>query len=331
VAVAQYSESDYKKCLNDEDIALLCKTKVTNPDCEIPYDACRPVGEVYDIKEICNSLPNRLTCTPDSIYSTISAGFSLDWSNCGISNIDYEFDDNSYSIYGHYFRMKRIVLSYNNLTSVPKDFFRSDEVILSHNSIESLPKWNSFFSDTVYYYAHKIDLSYNKLQSLPSGWDAFYSLESLILRNNSLKSLPSDLNESSSLTYLDISYNNFRRIVDMPSSLKFLDASHNRIRRVGESIGVSFPTYLDFSSNVIKNYSLGRCSRFSVNLDDNCLDCEAGEVRNCSCLQETQGGSRCKELENLEALSGIALGMGWTFQSILILSVFVTFALMVSL
>jgi Leucine-rich repeat (LRR) protein len=85
------------------------------------------------------------------------------------------------------------------------------EITLSNLMIRTFPEWVMELPNLKY-----LDLSYNKLESIPSDWSALKSLRILNLGNNSLKKLPKDLKLPDTIEELDLSENQLSVI---PSTL----------------------------------------------------------------------------------------------------------------
>jgi len=110
--------------------------------------------------------------------------------------------------------MKVLNVSYNELTTVPKNSF---------------PKL---------YELHTIDLSYNKIKTIYNGvFQVLFSLRFLDLSHNSLKSISSSMfGALPTLLMLDLSYNNLSDVSSSTftrfSSIRDLNVSHNHLTKI---------------------------------------------------------------------------------------------------
>lgn len=107
-----------------------------------------------------------------------------------------------------------------------KDRFSDGEIDLSMSDLDEVPvKEIAALRKTV-----SLDLSNNRLTSLPSTFTTLTFLTKLDLSNNQLKELPEDFGNLSKLKYLDLYRNNLERLplsFSQLTALRFLDLKDN--------------------------------------------------------------------------------------------------------
>ncbi|MGH0138021.1 UNVERIFIED_CONTAM: hypothetical protein FKN15_027002 [Acipenser sinensis] len=153
-------------------------------------------------------------------------------------------------------------LSYNQLTEIPRDLENSKTMLvlnLSHNGIDNIP--NQLFinlTDLLY-----LDLSDNKLESLPPQMRRLVHLQTLVLNNNPL--MHAQLRQLPAMVALHTLHlrNTQRTQSNLPTSLEGLtnladvDLSCNDLSRVPECLyTLSSLKRLNLSSNHISDLSL---------------------------------------------------------------------------
>ncbi|VVD04322.1 unnamed protein product, partial [Leptidea sinapis] len=109
-------------------------------------------------------------------------------------------------------------------------------VRLDNNDLSSLPA--DLFTNSTN--IHSLDLSHNKLVTLPPGLLAHLALTDLDLSHNELTSLEQDLlSETGALERLDLSYNKLEvlpgGVLRSARALQYLSVAHNRITYLNES------------------------------------------------------------------------------------------------
>eukprot|EP01125_Pyxidicula_operculata_P005820 TRINITY_DN2031_c0_g2_i2.p1 TRINITY_DN2031_c0_g2~~TRINITY_DN2031_c0_g2_i2.p1 ORF type:complete len:1590 (+),score=416.14 TRINITY_DN2031_c0_g2_i2:99-4868(+) len=152
--------------------------------------------------------------------------------------------------------LKKINLSYNNITRIPKDFGESlsgltflylsnnqlkeipycladlenlEMVDLSHNEISYIP--NRFCTLRLLRHLH---LNHNKITYLHLAFAQLRALEELYLSHNELESLPHNFEEICLLEILDLSENKLKKIPDLSNLilLETLNLSSNQIQDI---------------------------------------------------------------------------------------------------
>jgi len=135
--------------------------------------------------------------------------------------------------------------NYNSIDSIVK-------LDLSINKLESLPKLFGNLSNL-----QKLDLGDNNLNSLPESFGRLSNLQKLDLGSNKLKSLPVSFGNLSNLQEVDLGDNNLEILLESfgnLSNLQKLDLSINNLEILPESFGnFSNLQNLDLGSNKLKN------------------------------------------------------------------------------
>ncbi len=110
-------------------------------------------------------------------------------------------------------------------------------LVLAHNNLTVLPETLLSTLQAL----ESLDVSFNKLTSLPAGFSHIRNLRFVWLAGNSLRKLPSDFAKCrSTLTFLDISHNPFRNLpaaVYKCCNLVELKASHIDLWELSPEIG----------------------------------------------------------------------------------------------
>ncbi len=83
---------------------------------------------------------------------------------------------------------------------------------------------------------YSLNLSDNQLTDLPSSMSAFHNLGFIDLRNNALERIPEVL-YNINLKSINLSYNQIKRIENLPFTIRVLNVSNNEISNIGAEIG----------------------------------------------------------------------------------------------
>ncbi len=186
---------------------------------------------------------------------------------------------NSQSVRSHMENAERtgvFQLTKSNLNEFPSD------IIKLHNNLRTL------------------DLSYNKLRTIPSTIGQFQQLKSLSLNNNRIVSIAQELGNLSKLEVLTLNNNlikqlpqslaklsHLRRVIlsnneltSFPTvfsnlkQLDFIDLSHNKITQIPDEVKNINASEINLNQNQISvlSQSIAHCPRLKVlRLDENCL------------------------------------------------------------
>lgn len=146
----------------------------------------------------------------------------------------------------------------------------------------------------------EIDLSDNKLQSLPASIGQLTNLLRLDLKHNQLETLPEEIGNLSNLYSLDLQYNALKTLPDSFEKLTllaWLNLSHNKLSWLPASIGqLTNLLQLDLSYNQLQILlkGIGNLSKLRyLNMDDNnqlkTLPKEVGNLSNLETLFLSDG------------------------------------------
>ncbi|XP_006004816.1 leucine-rich repeat-containing protein 57 [Latimeria chalumnae] len=144
---------------------------------------------------------------------------------------------------------------------------------LSNNKLETLPPLIGDFSSM-----KNLALNNNKLRELPVEICKLKKLEILYMNGNNLTRLPADFSKLSSLKTVGLSGNQLREFPVQLCNLQHLDMvdlSRNKIQVVPDEVGRLQAVELNLNQNQISQISLNvsRCPRLKVlRLEENCLD-----------------------------------------------------------
>lgn len=147
---------------------------------------------------------------------------------------------------------------------------------LSENKIPSIPGYIGGFSQI-----KTLSMNHNRLDSLPEEIGNLKKLETLSLEYNVLNSLPASFKNLSHLRTLSLTGNGFRSFPDVLSDLKNLDAvdlSRNKVTEIPGKVKTCQVIELNLNQNQIS--SLPECiadwPRLKVlRLEENCLEITA--------------------------------------------------------
>ncbi|XP_003214585.1 leucine-rich repeat-containing protein 57 [Anolis carolinensis] len=144
---------------------------------------------------------------------------------------------------------------------------------LSNNKIETLPPLMGKFC-----VLKSLALNHNKLIALPEELCKLKKLEALHLNGNQLTQLPAAFGQLAALKTLGLSGNKLRTIPVQLCSLRHLDVvdlSRNQIQSVPDTIGDLQAIELNLNQNQISQISpqISYCPRLKVlRLEENCLE-----------------------------------------------------------
>nr|XP_033807442.1 leucine-rich repeat-containing protein 57 [Geotrypetes seraphini]XP_033807444.1 leucine-rich repeat-containing protein 57 [Geotrypetes seraphini]XP_033807445.1 leucine-rich repeat-containing protein 57 [Geotrypetes seraphini] len=167
-------------------------------------------------------------------------------------------------------------LTEKGLTEFPEDLQKLVSlrtIDLSGNKIETLPHLVGKFI-----LLKTLTLNHNKLRVLPEELCKLKKLETLHLNSNHLTHLPSNFGQLSALKTLSLSGNQLRAVPTQLCGLRHLDMvdlSKNKIQAVPDEIGELQAIELNLNQNQISQISaqISHCPRLKVlRLEENCLE-----------------------------------------------------------
>lgn len=168
-------------------------------------------------------------------------------------------------------------LTGRSLQEVPEELQRLSGNLrtldLSANRIETLPVFISNFQQL-----KSLSLSNNKLTELPAEFGRLKKLEVLMLNGNQLQQLPPSFTQLRALRTLSLSANRFREFPSNLGSLRqldVLDLSRNHIRAVPAGVSELQAIEINLNQNQISVLppEVSHCPRLKVlRLEENCLD-----------------------------------------------------------
>ncbi|XP_069774237.1 leucine-rich repeat-containing protein 57 isoform X2 [Narcine bancroftii] len=168
-------------------------------------------------------------------------------------------------------------LTGKELTEFPVDLQRLSSslrtVDLSGNKIETLPSIIGQFRSL-----KSLTINGNKLAVLPEDFGKLKKLENLHLNGNSLKALPSSFGQLAALKTLSLSGNRLQEFPVQLCQLRQLDVvdlSKNQIQRLPDDLEKLQAIELNVNQNQISQISprISHCPRLKVlRMEENCLD-----------------------------------------------------------
>lgn len=171
-------------------------------------------------------------------------------------------------------------LANTGLSEFPKEIFQLTGVLrtldLSNNKIGSLPNTIGQFTNL-----KNLTVSQGKLNSLPEEIGLLKKLETINLSVNDLTSLPSSFSDLVNLRTINLSKNKFTDFPPVFSNmrrLELLDMSHNKLVEVPDFISEVSAIEINLNQNQISLLSenIADCQRLKVlRLEENCLQLQA--------------------------------------------------------
>ncbi|CAK1599652.1 unnamed protein product [Parnassius mnemosyne] len=171
-------------------------------------------------------------------------------------------------------------ISDKKLKDIPVEVFNLSEHLrnldLSKNKISSVPDDISRLKNL-----KQLNLSANHIEVLPDSLIYLKKLEMLNVSNNSISSLPSHFSNLNNLKQVYLSHNKF---TEFPSqllclnNLEVVDLSNNKITRIPDGMSDFYAAELNLSQNEISNLSedLHQAPRLKIlRLEENCLSLDA--------------------------------------------------------
>jgi len=147
---------------------------------------------------------------------------------------------------------------------------------LSDNKIASVPRWIANFKAL-----KTLNIKMNRLTQLPEEIGQLVKLETLVICGNLLNALPKSLSKLRSLREFDASHNQISTFPVTLSSLNNLDSvdlSSNKIKSIPDGVEELQLTILSLNQNQISAIStaLSKCPRLkTLKLEENCLSLDA--------------------------------------------------------
>lgn len=148
-----------------------------------------------------------------------------------------------------------------------------------------------------------LDLSSNKLPSIPPAVENYEVLKSLILENNKLRCIPDEIGKLVKLEILNVSQN---LLNSLPStlchlkSLREINASKNSLQKFPTQLGgLRNLCHVNLAHNRITEIpdGISSCEAVEINLDSNQISKLSEEVSKCSKLKVLRLEENCLALE----------------------------------
>jgi Leucine-rich repeat (LRR) protein len=202
-------------------------------------------------------------------------------------------------------------ISDQKLREIPPEVLNLSETLrnldLSKNRLSSLPADISKFK-----LLKQLKLETNKLESLPEAIRNVKKLEYLSVSHNSLTSLPLSLKNLSNLKQV---YLNFNKLKEFPlqllglTNLEVVELSHNKITEIPPGMSEFYAAELNLSQNEISVISddLHQAPRLKIlRLEENCLSLEAisPSLLRDSKIHTINMDGNLFEVKQLESLEG---------------------------
>jgi len=147
-----------------------------------------------------------------------------------------------------------------------------------------------------------LDLSSNKLPSIPPAVESYEVLKSLILENNKIRCIPDEIGKLTKLEILNISKN---LLTELPStlchlkSLREMNASENALRKFPTQLGgLRNLCHVNLAHNKITEVPDGISSleAVEINLDNNQISIISEDISQCSKLKVLRLEENCLDL-----------------------------------
>jgi Leucine-rich repeat (LRR) protein len=150
-----------------------------------------------------------------------------------------------------------------------------------------------------------LDLSNNKISSLPTNIGAFKMLKTLTLSKNKITSIPEDLGKLSKLENLYLSFNLLQTVPETLGQLKHLKEvylTNNKLTRFPTSLcGLKQLNILDLSSNSIREVpeEVGRLDATELVLNQNQVSVLSPSIASCPRLKTLRLEENCLALNTI--------------------------------
>jgi len=147
---------------------------------------------------------------------------------------------------------------------------------LSANKITSIPRWISNFKAL-----RTLNINGNRLTNLPEEIGNLVKLETLLISGNLLKILPKSLAKLENLKEIDASRNHIQEFPIALSTLNrldLIDLNENKIKAIPDGVEGLQITEMSLNQNQISAISpaLAKCARLkTLRLEENCLTVDA--------------------------------------------------------
>lgn len=163
-----------------------------------------------------------------------------------------------------------------NLTEFPNDIIKLNKILrtldLSYNKLRTIPALIGNFQQL-----KSLSLNNNRILSIPTEISNLTKLEVLTLNNNLIKQLPQSISKLINLKRVILSNNELTSFPTVFANLKhldFIDLSHNKITQIEDNVKHINASEINLNQNQISilSESIADCPRLKVlRLDENCL------------------------------------------------------------